>query len=71
MESFEPEINNIKGVQFSIMSPDEIGKWINVVEITKYETYDKDTPIVKGLFDILVWDLQKWEKYVKHVVKRI
>ena len=46
----EPEINNITGVQFSIMSPDEIRNR-SVVEITKYETYDKDVPVIKGLFD--------------------
>ena len=47
----EPETNNVIGVQFSIMSPEEIRKR-SVVEVTKHETYDKDTPIIKGLFDI-------------------
>ena len=47
----EPETNNVVGVQFSIMSPEEIRKR-SVVEVTKHETYDKDTPIIKGLFDI-------------------
>jgi len=51
MDLFEPETRNIKGVQFSIMSPEEIRNR-SVVEITKYETYDKETPVVKGLFDI-------------------
>ena len=47
----EPETNNVVGVQFSIMSPDEIRKR-SVVEVTRHETYDKDTPVIKGLFDI-------------------
>ena len=47
----EPETNNVVGVQFSIMSPEEIRKR-SVVEVTKHETYDKDIPIIKGLFDI-------------------
>jgi len=47
----EPETSNIIGVQFSIMSPEEI-KNRSVVEVTKHETYDKDTPVIKGLFDI-------------------
>ena len=51
MELQQPETKNISSVQFSIMSPDEI-RSRSVVEITKYETYDKDTPVVKGLFDI-------------------
>ena len=51
MDLFEPETRNIKGVQFSIMSPEEIRNR-SVVEITKYETYDKEFPVVKGLFDI-------------------
>ena len=47
----EPDTSNIIGVQFSIMSPDEI-KNRSVVEISKHDTYDKDTPVIKGLFDI-------------------
>ena len=47
----EPLIKNITGLQFSIMGPDEIKK-NSVVEITKFDTYDKDIPVVKGLFDI-------------------
>ena len=50
-QTCEPETNNVVGVQFSIMSPDEI-KNRSVVEVTKHETYDKDIPIIKGLFDI-------------------
>ena len=39
------------GVQFGIIGPDEIRKE-DVVEVTKHDTYDKDTPVIKGLFDI-------------------
>ena len=46
----EPETNNVIGVQFSILGPNEI-KSRSVVEITKHETYEKDTPVIKGLFD--------------------
>jgi DNA-directed RNA polymerase II subunit RPB1 len=46
-----PDIKNVGGIQFSISSPEDIRKH-SVVEITKYETYDKDIPVVKGLFDI-------------------
>jgi len=51
MSNFEPITKDVTGLQFSIMSPDEIRKQ-SVVEITKHETYDKDIPVVKGLFDI-------------------
>ena len=51
MSSTVPDISNVSGIQFSIASPDEIRK-SSVVEITKYETYEKDKPVVKGLFDI-------------------
>jgi len=47
----EPETANVTGLQFSIMSPKEIRER-SVVEITKHETFDKDTPVIKGLFDI-------------------
>jgi DNA-directed RNA polymerase II subunit RPB1 len=45
-----PDMSDPIGVQFSISSPDEIRK-TSVIEVTKYETYDKDIPVVKGLFD--------------------
>tara|TARA_B100000900_G_scaffold416245_1_gene450518 strand:- start:195 stop:4769 length:4575 start_codon:yes stop_codon:yes gene_type:complete len=50
MASFEPITKDVSGLQFSIMSPEEIRKQ-SVVEVTKHETYDKDIPVVKGLFD--------------------
>ena len=50
MSTFAPDVKNVSGVQFSISSPDEIRK-TSVVEITKYETYEKDKPVIKGLFD--------------------
>jgi DNA-directed RNA polymerase II subunit RPB1 len=50
MTDFEPITKNVTGLQFSIMSPEEIKK-NSVVEITKHETYEKDIPVIKGLFD--------------------
>ena len=51
MSEFQPITQNVTGLQFSIMSPEEIRK-NSVVEITKHETYDKDIPVIKGLFDL-------------------
>ena len=45
-----PDTKNVVGVQFSISSPNDI-RSNSVVEVTKFETYDKDIPVVKGLFD--------------------
>ena len=50
-ETLEQNIKNVSALQFSVMGPDEIRK-NSVVEITKYETYDKDVPVIKGLFDL-------------------
>ena len=50
MTDFEPITKNVSGLQFSIMSPEEIRK-NSVVEVTKHDTYDKDIPVIKGLFD--------------------
>ena len=50
MSSVTPDIKNAIGVQFSIASPEEIRN-NSVVEVTKYDTYEKDIPVVKGLFD--------------------
>ena len=50
MNNSEPITKDVTGLQFSIMSPEEIRK-NSVVEVTKHETYDKDIPVVKGLFD--------------------
>tara|TARA_Y100000590_G_scaffold155286_1_gene178510 strand:- start:266 stop:4819 length:4554 start_codon:yes stop_codon:yes gene_type:complete len=46
----EPIIKNINGIQFSIMSPEEIENR-SVVEIIKHDTYEKNIPVIKGLFD--------------------
>ncbi len=51
MTEHQPIIKNVSGLQFSIMSPDEIRKG-SAVEVTKHETYDKDMPVIKGLFDL-------------------
>ena len=50
MSSYSPDIKNVSGVQFSISSPEEIRNY-SCVEITKYDTYEKDIPVIKGLFD--------------------
>ena len=50
-QKISPDIKNVLGVQFSISSPEDIRKH-SVVEVTKFETYEKDTPVIKGLFDI-------------------
>ena len=50
-QQISPDIKNVLGVQFSISSPEDIRKH-SVVEVTKFETYEKDTPVIKGLFDI-------------------
>ena len=47
----EPETSNVVGIQFGVMSPEEIRER-SVVEVTTHETYEKDVPVVKGLFDI-------------------
>lgn len=48
--SFENDIETIKGIQFSVMSPEEI---INksVCEIISTDTYSGNEPIIGGLFD--------------------
>uniref|UniRef100_A0A6C0D0H6 DNA-directed RNA polymerase II subunit RPB1 n=1 Tax=viral metagenome TaxID=1070528 RepID=A0A6C0D0H6_9ZZZZ len=45
-----PDTKTVTSIQFSILSPDDI-RGNSVVEITKHDTYDKDEPIIKGLFD--------------------
>ena len=44
------DIQNVKGIQFSVLGPDEIIKR-SVVEITKTDTYAGSEPIIGGLFD--------------------
>jgi DNA-directed RNA polymerase II subunit RPB1 len=50
-QRFEPVLKPIDGVQFSVMGPNEIQE-TSVVEVTKFETFDKDIPVIKGLFDL-------------------
>ena len=42
--------SNIIGIQFSVLSPDEIRKG-SVVEITNRDTYVNNKPVIGGLFD--------------------
>ena len=60
---YNSNIRDVKGIQFGILSPEEIKKR-SVVEVTKHETYDKDNPIIKGLFDIRMGstEMDKMEK---------
>ena len=47
---YNPNIDNVVGVQFSVLSPDEIRRR-SVAEIYTQETYDGDNPKIGGLFD--------------------
>ena len=47
---YNQHIEKVKGIQFSIMSPDEI-KRRSVAEIFTNETFDGDIPKVGGIFD--------------------
>ena len=44
------EIDNIKGIRFCILSPEEILK-ISVAEVYKTDTYVSTEPVINGLFD--------------------
>ncbi len=44
------EIQEVKGIQFSILSPEEIRKR-SVVNVTKTDTYAGNEPVAGGLFD--------------------
>ena len=46
----KPDTKIVSEIQFSISSPDEIRN-SSVVEVTKTDTYEKDNPVIKGLFD--------------------
>ena len=48
--SFENDIETIHGIQFTIMSPDEIRK-TSVAEIVSTDTYSGSEPVIGGLFD--------------------
>lgn len=48
--SYDQKIERVKGIQFSVLSPDDIIKG-SVVEITKTDTYAGNEPVPGGLFD--------------------
>ena len=48
--SFENDIESVKAIQFTIMSPEEIEKK-SVCEIVSTDTYSGNEPIIGGLFD--------------------
>ena len=43
-------VSKVVGIQFSILSPDEIRKG-SVAEITSRDTYINNKPVIGGLFD--------------------
>ena len=49
-ETLKKECAKIIGIQFSILSPEEIRKG-SVAEITNRDTYINNKPVVGGLFD--------------------
>ena len=49
-ENVNINVSKIVGIQFSILSPDEIRKG-SVAEITNKETYVNNKPVIGGLFD--------------------
>jgi len=48
--SYDQEIDVVKGIQFSILGPEEI-KARSVVEVTKTDTFTGNEPVIGGLFD--------------------
>ena len=48
--SYDQEIQLVKGIQFSILSPEEIVR-SSVVEVSKTDTYAGNEPVPLGLFD--------------------
>jgi DNA-directed RNA polymerase II subunit RPB1 len=48
--SYNQEIDPVKGIQFSVLSPDEIIRG-SVLEVTKTDTYAGNEPVPNGLFD--------------------
>ena len=69
-EYIEPETKNVIGVQFSIMSPEEIRKR-SVVEVIKHETYDKKILRLLKVYLTLEWEQLIWIKFVELVVRII
>lgn len=48
--SYDTNVSRVRGIQFCIMSPDEIVKR-SVAEITRTDTYTGNEPVPNGLFD--------------------
>lgn len=48
--SYDQEIEVIRGIQFSVLGPEEILQQ-SVVEVTKTDTYNGNDPVINGLFD--------------------
>ena len=64
------DIESIVGVQFSILSPEEIER-SSVVEITTQTTHDGNEPKIGGLFDPRMGVYWTMVKCAAPVVKRI
>ena len=48
--SYDQEIDTVRGIKFSVLSPDEITRR-SVIEVTKNDTFAGNEPVVGGLFD--------------------
>ena len=48
--SYDQDIEVVKGIQFSVLSPQEIVQR-SVVEVVKQDTYTGNEPVIGGLFD--------------------
>lgn len=48
--SYENYIEQVKGIRFCILGPNEIRR-MSVAEITKTDTYLGNDPVINGLFD--------------------
>jgi len=48
--SYDQDIEVVRGIQFSVLSPEEVLRR-SVVEVTKTDTYSGSEPVVAGLFD--------------------
>ena len=46
--SYDQDIDVVRGIQFSVLSPDEIERR-SVVEVTRTDTYSGNVPVVGGL----------------------
>ena len=71
---YNTEISDIKELQFSVSSPEEIRRK-SVVHVTQYQPYDNNLePIINGLFDprLGVLDLgKKWRMNIQDLLEEV